>query len=82
MISMSYDESGVTVYQAGEVVPAGYYARVDDGSYHLIVLEQPGPLPPSFDGHVAFYRAAPSLARLEPQPAPAQVGSATSAARA
>jgi hypothetical protein len=58
MVAMSYDESGVTVYQAGEVVPAGYYARVDDGSYHLVLLEQAGALPPSFDGHVAFYRAA------------------------
>lgn len=55
---MSYDESGVMIYQAGEVVPAGYYSRVDDGSYHLVLLEQAGPLPPSFDGHVAQYRAA------------------------
>lgn len=54
---MSVDDSGVMVYQAGEVVPAGYYARVDDGSYHTVLLQQPGPLPPSFDGHVALYRA-------------------------
>jgi hypothetical protein len=58
MVAMSYDESGVTIYQAGEVVPAGYYARVDDGSYHIVLLEQAGALPPSFDGHVASYRAA------------------------
>lgn len=59
---MSFDDSGVTLYQAGEVVAAGYYARVDDGSYHLVLLAQSGPLPPSFDGHVALYRAAGSPA--------------------
>lgn len=55
---MSYEESGVTIYQAGDMVPAGYYARVDDGSYHLVLLAQPGLLPPSFDGHVALYRVS------------------------
>jgi hypothetical protein len=69
MVTMSYDESGVRIYQAGEVVSAGYYARVDDGSYHLVLLEQPGPLPPSFDGHVALYRAAAVPSQRVAQPA-------------
>jgi hypothetical protein len=31
------------------------YARVDNHSYHLVTLTQTGPLPPSFDGHTAWY---------------------------
>jgi hypothetical protein len=67
---MSYDESGVPIYQAGDVVPAGYYARVDDGSYHLVLLEKDGPLPPSFDGHVALYRAAAVTPSRPTEPLP------------
>ena len=46
------------VWKAGEVVPAGAYVRIDDDSYRQITLDQDGPLPASFDGHVALYRAA------------------------
>jgi hypothetical protein len=49
-------------YHAGEIVPAGTYMRIDDGSRRLVELEQAGPLPPGFDGHVAIYlRSAPRL---------------------
>ncbi len=47
------------VWKAGEVVPAGTYVRIDDESYRKVTLQQVGPLPASFDGHVAYYRAAP-----------------------
>lgn len=55
---MHCDECGTELYEAGEVVPAGDYTRVDDRSFHHVVLTQPGPLPPSFDGHIALYRSA------------------------
>jgi hypothetical protein len=46
------------VWKAGEVAPAGVYVRIDDDSYRQLTLKQDGPLPASFDGHVALYRAA------------------------
>lgn len=52
---MKCDECQQALWKAGEVVSAGVYARVDDHSYHLVVLEQEGPLPASFDGHAAWY---------------------------
>lgn len=52
---MQCDECQQPLWKAGETVPAGVYARVDDHSYHLVTLEQAGPLPPSFDGHTAWY---------------------------
>ena len=53
---MRCDECGSMLYQAGEVVPAGTYLRIDDGSFHRIVLDRSGPLPATFDGHIASYR--------------------------
>lgn len=55
---MRCDECGTELYEAGEVVPAGDYTRVDDRSFRHIALTQRGPLPPSFDGHIALYRSA------------------------
>jgi hypothetical protein len=55
---MRCEECGNALYEAGDTVPAGIYARVDDGSFRQVILEQRGPLPPSFDGHVAEYRHA------------------------
>lgn len=55
---MRCDECGGMLHQAGEVVPAGTYARIDDGSFRQLVLEHAGPLPASFDGHIAEYRDA------------------------
>jgi len=52
---MKCEECQQSLWKAGEVVPAGVYARVDDNSYHLVTLEQEGPLPASFDGHTAYY---------------------------
>lgn len=52
------EECGTRLYQAGERVPAGTYLRVDDGSFQRLCLSSTGPLPASFDGHVALYRAA------------------------
>ena len=55
---MHCDECGTKLYEAGEVVPAGDYTRVDDRSFRHVALLQRGPLPPSFDGHIALYRSA------------------------
>lgn len=52
------EECGTRLYQAGDTAPAGAYLRVDDGSFHRVILPSAGPLPASFDGHVARYRAA------------------------
>ncbi len=55
---MQHDGCQAPVWKAGEVVPAGTYVRIDDESYRKVTLQQTGPLPASFDGHVAYYRAA------------------------
>lgn len=52
------EECGTRLYRAGDQVPAGTYLRVGDGSFHRLSLPAAGPLPASFDGHVAQYRAA------------------------
>lgn len=52
------EECGTRLYRAGDRVPAGTYVRVDDWSFHPVSLSAAGPLPPSFDGHIAFYRVA------------------------
>jgi len=43
------------VWKAGEVVLPGTYIRIDDDSYRKITLTHKGPLPATFDGHVALY---------------------------
>lgn len=55
---MKCEECEQELWKAGDIVPAGVYARVDDQSYHLVVLEQEGALPASFDGHRAWYCAS------------------------
>ncbi|MGH2487013.1 MAG: hypothetical protein ACRDHE_13475 [Ktedonobacterales bacterium] len=57
---MRCEECGCALYEAGDVVPAGVYTRVDDASFRQIPLTRPGPLPASFDGHIAAYRDAVS----------------------
>lgn len=52
---MKCEECQQHLWQAGEIVPAGTYTRVDDHSYRLVILEQEGPLPATFDGHIALY---------------------------
>ena len=52
------EECGTRLYLAGDQVPAGTYLRVDDGSFQRLNLAGAGPLPASFDGHVAQYRVA------------------------
>lgn len=52
---MKREECEQELWKAGDRVLAGVYARVDDQSYHLVVLEQEGVLPASFDGHTAWY---------------------------
>lgn len=54
----SCEECGTHLYQAGERAPLGEYLRVDDGSFHRIMLASGATLPASFDGHVALYRHA------------------------
>lgn len=79
-VSMRCDECGTALYEAGDVVPAGVYARVDDGSFRRVTLERAGPLPASFDGHVAEYRTAATTCICERRHAavviPASIGSA------
>lgn len=77
------EECGTHLYQAGERVPAGTYLRVDDGSFHRLRLSAEGPLPASFDGHVALYRAAAPLCVCERRHAEAvhAVTTRTAAAR-
>ena len=52
---MKCEECQQALWKAGDIVPAGAYARVDDRSYRVVTLEQAGPLPASFDGHTALY---------------------------
>lgn len=52
---MKCEECQQNLWQAGEIVPAGTYTRVDDLSYRLVILEQEGALPATFDGHIALY---------------------------
>ena len=54
---MRCDECGIALFKAGAIVPAGTYVRVDDRSFRRVTLQQRGPLPPSFDGHIAEYVA-------------------------
>ena len=56
---MWFDEARVRVWQAGEIAPAGVYVRIDNRSYQRVHLPQEGPIPASFDGKRALYRAAP-----------------------
>lgn len=53
------EQDDVDELLAGMCVSAGHYVRTDDGVNRVIVLEEPGYLPPSFDGHVAAYRSLP-----------------------
>lgn len=73
---MRCDECGISLYEAGDVVPAGVYTRVDDESFRRVTLERAGPLPASFDGHVAEYRAAAATCVCERRHAPAAVHAA------
>ena len=73
---MRCDECGISLYEAGDVVPAGVYTRVDDESFRRVTLECAGPLPASFDGHVAEYRAAAATCVCERRHAPAAVHAA------
>lgn len=61
---MPNNDSQLQLWKAGEIVPAGSYRRVDDPLHRLVVLQQEGPLPASFDGHVALYCAAISMKEL------------------
>ncbi len=58
---MKCEECQQELWKAREIVPAGAYARVDDRSYRIVVLEQEGLLPATFDGHTALY--CPSTCR-------------------
>lgn len=64
---MNAEEYGIHVWKAGDLVPAGSYLRVDDDSYRLVVLEQQGQLPASYDGHIAYYCRAPLVCPMNVQ---------------
>ena len=55
------EEFQVSLWKAGEVVPAGAYVRIDEPSYRVVILDCKGPLPATFDGHIAYYRALPKI---------------------
>ena len=55
------EEHQARIWKAGEIVPAGTYMRIDQQSYRVITLDGEGPLPATFDGHVACYRALPKI---------------------
>jgi hypothetical protein len=55
---MQCEECKTTLWKAGEMAPAGRYIRLGDVSGRVLVLEQPGPLPAAFDGHIALYHQA------------------------
>jgi hypothetical protein len=62
MFSEEYTgEFPVDIWKAGEIAPAGIYVRIDEPSYRVITLKCEGPLPATFDGHVAYYRALPRI---------------------
>ncbi len=48
-----FNDDGEEVFSAGQLVPAGTYRLVD--STRMLVLEEPGYLPASFDGRRAEY---------------------------
>ena len=52
------------LYTPGEIAPPGRYVRIDSPSRREIVLERPGELPASLDGHVAVYTRLPSIDAL------------------
>lgn len=54
-VPLQCEECQMPLWKAGEVVPEGTYVRVDDRSYRAVILNQEGPLPATFDGHVALY---------------------------
>jgi hypothetical protein len=64
---MNAEEYGVHLWRAGDVAPAGIYLRVDDDSFRVVVLEEEGRLPASYDGHVAHYCHAPAMCLLNGQ---------------
>ena len=55
------EEFQIAIWKAGEIAPAGIYVRIDEPSSRIVTLECEGPLPATFDGHVAYYRALPRI---------------------
>jgi hypothetical protein len=58
---MFSEEYQTHVWKAGEIAPAGIYVRMDKPSYRTVILDSEGPLPATFDGHVALYRILPKI---------------------
>jgi hypothetical protein len=57
-VRLRCEECQMPLWKAGAVVPQGTYVRVDDRLYRTVTLDQEGPLPATFDGHVALYCTA------------------------
>lgn len=49
------------IYTAGQMAPPGRYVRRDVYPPVEVILDQPGILPASLDGHVAIYERAGSV---------------------
>ncbi|HET9921309.1 MAG TPA: hypothetical protein VFQ30_15800 [Ktedonobacteraceae bacterium] len=54
-VQLRCEECQIPLWKAGEIVAAGTYVRVDDDSYRVVILNERGPLPATFDGHIALY---------------------------
>jgi hypothetical protein len=63
MVPFQCDECSMPLWKAGTIVPPGTYTRVDNRSYLMVMLEQEGPLPATFDGHIALYCTAACACR-------------------
>jgi hypothetical protein len=62
MFNEEYSEEYQTsLWKAGEVAPAGTYIRIDAQPYRTVTLDDEGPLPATFDGHIAFYCVLPKI---------------------
>lgn len=54
------------IYTAGQMAPPGRYVRRDVYPPVEVILDQPGILPASLDGHVAIYeRAGSAIGAME-----------------
>jgi len=53
------EEDHTEIWKAGDIAPAGTYIRLDNHSFHRVVLLREEPLPASCDGQVAWYALAP-----------------------
>jgi len=64
-VTMDLSEEAEGIYTAGVVAPPGRYCRIDRPEGPTLILERPGFLPGSLDGHVAVYQRLPARLTLQ-----------------